>query len=297
MSTFDDQLTRMKTGKGFIAALDNSGGSTPGVLTNYGIAEREYDGEEEMFKLIHEMRTRIITSPAFTGERIVASILYEDTFRREIDGKRTAVHLWEEKNIVPILKIDQGLMEEQDGARLMKDMPELDALLAEAKEEPVFGTKMRSVVASANPVGVEACVAQQFAYAKQICAAGFVPIIEPEVDIHAADKAEAEEMLHEVLAKHLETLAPEELVMFKLTPPEKANLYKDFMSHPNMVRVVALSGGYSREEAVRRVAENEGLIASFNRGLSEGLTAQQTDEEFNAILDQSIEMIYQASIT
>lgn len=287
----------MKTGKGFIAALDNSGGSTPGVLTNYGIAEREYDGEEEMFKLIHEMRTRIITSPAFTGERIVASILYEDTFRREIDGKRTAVHLWEEKNIVPILKIDQGLMEEQDGARLMKDMPELDALLAEAKEEPVFGTKMRSVVASANPVGVEACVAQQFAYAKQICAAGFVPIIEPEVDIHAADKAEAEEMLHEVLAKHLETLAPEELVMFKLTPPEKANLYKDFMSHPNMVRVVALSGGYSREEAVRRVAENEGLIASFNRGLSEGLTAQQTDEEFNAILDQSIEMIYQASIT
>lgn len=297
MSTFEAQLERMRTGKGFIAALDNSGGSTPGVLVNYGITEDQHDGGEQMFDLIHEMRTRIITSPAFTGERIVASILYEDTYRREVEGKRTTVHLWEDKNIVPILKVDKGLEEEVDGSRLMKDMPRLTELCTEAKEQLVFGTKMRSVIMSANETGIKANVAQQFEYAKQIIAAGLVPIVEPEVDIHAADKAEAEEILKRELLEQMNDLTPDQLIMLKITPPEVPNHYQELQSHPNMVRVVALSGGYSREEAVRRVSENNGLIASFNRATAEGLSVNQTDEEFNAVLDQSVQSIYDASIT
>ena len=297
METFNQQLERMRTGQGFVGALDNSGGSTPGVLTRYGIAEDAYGSKEEMFELIHAMRTRLITSPAFTGERIVASILYEDTFRREVAGKPTAVHLWEDKNIVPILKVDTGLMDEVDGAQLMKPMPDLMSVLADAKEQPVFGTKMRSVIAAANPVGVKACVEQQFAVAADIIGAGFVPIIEPEVDIHVPDKAEAEDLLKDELRAHLDQLNADQLVMLKLTPPEVANHYQELQSHPNVVRVVALSGGYSREEAARRVSENHGMIASFNRALAEGLSVDQSDEDFNTTLDTSIELIYQASIT
>lgn len=297
MSTFDEQLTRMKSGQGFIAALDQSGGSTPKALKAYGVEEDEYSGEEEMFLKVHEMRTRIITNPAFTSERILGAILFENTLDREIEGKTSAEYLWEEKGVVPFLKIDKGLADEENGVQMLKPMPELDALLDKACAQPVFGTKMRSKINAANEEGIKAIVAQQFEVAKQICAKGLVPIIEPEVDITISDKAEAEVILKRELKAHMETLMPAELVMFKLSLPSEPNFYQDCMDHQNQVRVVALSGGYSREEANQKLTQNNGLIASFSRGLAEGLAAGQTDEEFSAMIDSSIESIYQASIT
>ena len=297
MSTFDDQLNKVRTADGFIAALDQSGGSTPKALRLYGIGEDAYSNDEEMFTVVHEMRTRIITAPAFNGDRILGSILFENTLDREIGGKSSASFLWEEKNVVPFLKVDKGLADEADGVQLMKPMPGLDALLEKAKAQPVFGTKMRSVIKSANAAGIEAVVAQQFEIGRRIVAAGLVPIIEPEVDINAPDKAEAEALLKAQLLANLAKLGSNELVMFKLTLPEQANFYSDCQKHPNMVRVVALSGGYSRDEANRRLSENNGMIASFSRALTEGLSAQQSDEEFNSMLDAAIQAIFDASKT
>lgn len=297
MSTFEDQLKKVRTADGFIAALDQSGGSTPKALRLYGIGEDAYSNDEEMFSVVHEMRTRIIKSPAFNGDRILGSILFENTLDREIDGKSSASFLWEEKNVVPFLKVDKGLADEADGVQLMKPMPDLDALLKKAKAQPVFGTKMRSVIKSANPAGIESIVAQQFEIGKRIVAAGLVPIIEPEIDIKAPDKAEAEALLREQLLANLDKLNSSELVMFKLTLPEEANFYSACQKHPNMVRVVALSGGYSREEANRRLSQNNGMIASFSRALTEGLSAQQSDKEFNAMLDAAIQSIFDASKT
>lgn len=297
MSTFEDQLKKVRTADGFIAALDQSGGSTPKALRLYGIGEDAYSNDEEMFSVVHEMRTRIIKSPAFNGDRILGSILFENTLDREIDGKSSASFLWEEKNVVPFLKVDKGLADEADGVQLMKPMPDLDALLKKAKAQPVFGTKMRSVIKSANPAGIESVVAQQFEIGKRIVAAGLVPIIEPEIDIKAPDKAEAEALLREQLLANLDKLNSSELVMFKLTLPEEANFYSACQKHPNMVRVVALSGGYSREEANRRLSQNNGVIASFSRALTEGLSAQQSDKEFNAMLDAAIQSIFDASKT
>ena len=297
MTTFEDQLNKVRTADGFIAALDQSGGSTPKALRLYGIGEDAYSNDEEMFSVVHEMRTRIIKSPAFNGDRILGSILFENTLDREIDGKKSANFLWEEKNVVPFLKVDKGLAEEADGVQLMKPMPDLDALLKKAKAQPVFGTKMRSVIKSANPAGIEAIVAQQFEIGRRIVAAGLTPIIEPEVDINAPDKAKAEALLKEQLLANLDKLDSSELVMFKLTLPEEANFYSACQKHPNMVRVVALSGGYSREEANRRLSQNNGMIASFSRALTQGLSAQQSDKEFNAMLDAAIQSIFDASKT
>jgi len=296
MST-EDMLNKVRTQNGFIAALDQSGGSTPKALRMYGVEEDAYSNDDEMFAKVHEMRTRIVTSPAFSGERILGAILFENTLDREIAGKSSASFLWEEKNVVPFLKVDKGLADEEDGVQIMKPMPELDALLAKAKAQGVFGTKMRSTINSANPEGIKRVVAQQFEIGRRICAAGLVPIIEPEVNINAADKAEAEAILRDELLANLADLNADELVMFKLTLPESANFYAECQKHPNMVRVVALSGGYSREEANRRLSENNGMIASFSRALTEGLSAQQSDDEFNGMLDQSIQAIYDASAT
>lgn len=297
MSTFDEQLTRMKNDQGFIAALDQSGGSTPKALKAYGIEEDAYEGEEEMYATVHAMRTRIVTNKAFTGDRILGAILFENTLDRDIERKSSAAYLWEEKRVVPFLKIDKGLAEEENGVQLLKPMPELAALLEKATQQPVFGTKMRSQIHQANQSGIEAVVAQQFEVARQIMAAGLVPIIEPEVSIAASDKAEAEMMLKASLMQHLDTLSEEENVMLKLTLPEEVNLYKDCISHARVVRVVALSGGYSREEANQRLSENNGMIASFSRALSEGLSHEQSNEEFTATIDATIESIYQASLT
>ncbi len=297
MSVFQEQLDKVKNDPGFIAALDQSGGSTPKALRIYGIQEDAYSNEEEMFRLVHEMRTRIITSPAFDGKRILCAILFENTLDREIAGKATSHFLWQDKNVVPILKVDKGLADEVNGVQLMKPIPNLDELLQKATAKDVFGTKMRSVIKSANPGGIEENVAQQFEIGRQIVAAGLVPIIEPEIDINAPDKAEAEALLREQLLAHLNKLDASELVMFKLTLPEEPNFYKACQEHPNMLKVVALSGGYSREEANRRLAQNNGMIASFSRALTEGLSAQQTDEEFNAMLDASIQSIFDASCT
>ncbi len=297
MSTLEDQLKKVRTADGFIAALDQSGGSTPKALRLYGIGEDAYSNDEEMFSVVHEMRTRIVKSPAFNGDRILGAILFENTLDREIDGKSSASFLWEDKNVVPFLKVDKGLAEEADGVQLMKPMPDLDALLEKAKAQPVFGTKMRSVIKSANPAGIEANVAQQFEIGRRIVAAGLTPIIEPEVDINASDKAEVEVLLREQLLVNLGKLDSSELVMFKLTLPEEANFYSACQEHPNMVRVVALSGGYSREEANRRLSQNNGMIASFSRALTEGLSAQQSDAEFNAMLDGAIQSIFDASKT
>ena len=297
MSTFDEQLTRMKTGQGFIAALDQSGGSTKKALKAYGVDEDAYSSDDEMFSIMHKMRTRIITNPAFTTERILGAILFENTLGRDIEGKPSATYLWEEKGVVPFLKVDKGMEDEANGVQLMKLMPDLDALLDRALEQPVFGTKMRSVIKSASEDGIKAIVEQQFELGKRISAKGLVPIIEPEVDIHAPDKAEAEAILKRMLMAHMDTLAPEELVMFKLTIPTEPNFYQDCMDHPNQVRIVALSGGYSREEANEKLTGNNGLMASFSRGLIEGLSASQTEEEFSTMIDGSIESIYQASIT
>ena len=297
MSTPQEQLGKIEGEPGFVAALDQSGGSTPKALRLYGIDEGAWTNDDEMFSVIHDMRTRIITSPSFNGDRILGAILFENTMDREIGGKPSARYLWEEKRVVPFLKVDKGLAPEADGVQLMKPMPELDALLARAKENGVFGTKMRSVVKLANPTGIEAIVDQQFEVARRILAAGLVPIIEPEIDIHSPEKADAEALLRTALLAHLDRLGPGERVMFKLTLPEEDDFYAECVSHPKMLKVVALSGGYSREEANARMSRNRGVVASFSRALTEGLNAGQSEAEFNTMLDSSIESIFQASQT
>ena len=290
------QLAQMKSGKGFIAALDQSGGSTPMALSLYGIEPNTYSGEAAMFDLVHQMRTRIIKSPSFTSQRVIGVILFEMTMDRQIDGLGSAEFLWQKKNIVPFLKVDNGLADEKDGAQIMKPIPELDARLTSAISHGVFGTKMRSVIKQANAIGVKAVVEQQFEIGKQICAKGLVPIIEPEVDIKCPDKAAAEDLLLAELIKHLDKLSDDQNVMLKLTLPEKAGLYTPLTNHPRVVRVVALSGGYSRDHANEVLAKNPNVIASFSRALSEGLTAQQTDSEFDGMIDKTIQAIYDASI-
>lgn len=292
-----EMLQKVKTGKGFIAALDQSGGSTPKALRLYGVNEDAYSNDEEMFDVVHAMRTRIIKSPSFTGERILGAILFENTMDRDIDGMPTAEFLWTQKNVVPFLKVDKGLADLQDDVQVMKPMPGLDELLERANGHGVFGTKMRSVIKGANAAGIGAVVAQQFEVAKKIVAAGLVPIIEPEVDINIADKSEAEALLKAEIMAQLDALPDDSLVMLKLTLPNEANLYADCIAHSNVVRVVALSGGYSREEADKRLAQNHGMIASFSRALTEGLSAQQSDAEFDAAMDSAIQSIYDASIT
>lgn len=291
-----EQFERMKNGKGFIAALDQSGGSTPKALLNYGVTEDAYSNEEEMFDKVHEMRKRIIKDEAFTSDRILAAILFKVTMNSKIDGKFTGDYLWEEKGIVPILKVDEGLDEEKDGAQLMKPFKHIDELLENAKERNIFGTKMRSVVKELNEESIKKVVEQQFDYAKKISAAGFVPIIEPEVDIHAKDKAEIEEVLKKYLVEELKKLDKETYVMFKLTLPEKENLYEELYDFDQTVRVVALSGGYSRDDANEKLRKNKGVIASYSRALTEGLNVNQTDEEFTKMLDDSIEKNYSASV-
>ncbi|MEQ9005818.1 MAG: fructose bisphosphate aldolase [Pseudomonadales bacterium] len=297
MTDFDKQLEKMQHAPGFIAALDQSGGSTPKALRLYGVGEDAWTNEDEMFAVVHQMRTRIITSPAFGGERILAAILFEDTMDREIEGQPTAEYLWGAKKVVPILKVDKGLAEVADGVQVMKPMPHLDALLAKAKAAGIFGTKMRSVIQQASESGVKAVVKQQFEFARRIIAAGLVPIVEPEVDIHCPEKARAEAMLKAEILRELDALGPDERVMLKLTLPEMDNFYADLIEHPRTVRVVALSGGYSREEANSRLARQNGMVASFSRALTEGLSKQQTDAEFNTMLDASIQSIYDASVT
>lgn len=291
-----EQFERMKNGKGFIAALDQSGGSTPKALLNYGVTEDAYSNEEEMFEQVHEMRKRIIKDKAFTSDRILAAILFKVTMNSKIDGKFTGDYLWEEKGIVPILKIDEGLDEEKDGAQLMKPFKHIDELLTNAKERNIFGTKMRSVVKELNEESIKKVVEQQFDYAKKISAAGFVPIIEPEVDIHAKDKAEIEEVLKKYLVEELKKLDKNTYVMFKLTLPEKANLYEDLYDFDQTVRIVALSGGYSRDDANEKLRKNMGVIASYSRALTEGLNVNQSAEEFTKMLDDSIEKNYSASV-
>ena len=290
------QLAQMKSGKGFIAALDQSGGSTPKALSLYGIEPNTYSGEAAMFDLVHQMRSRIIKSPSFTSERVIGVILFEMTMDRQIDGLGSAEFLWQKKNIVPFLKVDNGLADEKDGAQVMKPIPELDTRLTSAISHGVFGTKMRSVIKQANAAGVKAVVEQQFEIGKQICAKGLVPIIEPEVDINCPDKAAAEDLLLAELTKHLDKLSDDQNVMLKLTLPEKAGLYTPLTNHPRVVRVVALSGGYSRDHANEVLAKNPNVIASFSRALSEGLTAQQSDSEFDGMIDKTIQAIYDASI-
>ena len=292
-----EQLEKIKNAPGFIAALDQSGGSTPKALGLYGITEDAWSNDDEMFTVVHEMRTRIMTSPAFNGDRILGAILFENTMDREVEGQSTASYLWNVKNVVPFLKVDKGLAEEVDGAQVMNPMPELDALLEKANAAGIFGTKMRSVIKQANEAGIRAVVDQQFEIGRRIVAAGLVPIIEPEVDIHCPDKAAAEDILHDAIMEHLNSLNADEIVMLKLTLPEKDNLYADCVAHANVARVVALSGGYSREEANDRLARQNGMVASFSRALSEGLSAQQSEDEFNATLDSSIGAIAAASAT
>lgn len=293
MST--DLLKRMREDKGFIAALDQSGGSTPKALKTYGIEEDRYSNEEEMFALVHEMRSRIITDPAFSADKIIGAILFEVTMDSKIDGKYTADYLLE-KNILPFLKVDKGLEEEKNGVQLMKPIPELDKLLKHANKHHIFGTKMRSNILSLNEEGIHDVVHQQFDIARQIIDAGLVPIIEPEVNIHAENKAEIEEVLIKELKKHLDQLDPKDLVMLKVTLPEKADAYLDIAKHPNMVRVVALSGGYPLEEANEKLSQNHDMIASFSRALSNDLRESQSDEEFHKILSQAIDSIYDASV-
>lgn len=292
-----DMLKKIQDQDGFIAALDQSGGSTPKALRLYGVEESEYSGDEEMFAKVHEMRTRIVTSQAFNGNRILGAILFENTLDREIAGMSSAHYLWKEKNVVPFLKVDKGLADEENGAQVMKPMPELDGLLAKANAQDVFGTKMRSVIKLANQAGVDAVVAQQFEVGKQILAAGLVPIIEPEVDINSSEKAEAEALLRTALLAQLDALNSDQLVMLKLTLPESADFYQPCVDHPNVLKVVALSGGYSRDDANAKLAQNHGVIASFSRALTEGSSAQQSESEFDMKLDSAIESIYQASKT
>ena len=292
-----EQFEKMKSGKGFIAALDQSGGSTPKALRLYGIDEGTYSGDEQMFDLVHQMRSRIVTSPVFNGERILGAILFEMTMDREIEGLGAAAYLWDVKKVVPFLKVDKGLADEADGAQMMKAMLNLDGLLARAKDKGVFGTKMRSVITLANQAGIDAVVNQQFEIGRQIFAAGLVPIIEPEVDIHSPEKAAAEALLKQALLDQLASLTDDQVVMLKLTLPDQDDFYAELVHHPRVLRVVALSGGYSRDDANALLARNHGVVASFSRALTEGLSAQQSDAEFNAALDASIESIYRASIT
>jgi fructose-bisphosphate aldolase class I len=296
-SVNEQQLQKMKSHPGFIAALDQSGGSTPSALRLYGIKEDAWSNDDEMFAIVHQMRTRIITSPSFTGERILAAILFENTMDRLIEGQPTADYLWNVKRVVPFLKVDKGLAVERDGVQLMKPMPDLAALLDKARSKRIFGTKMRSVIKQANPSGNKAVISQQFELASQISAAGLVPIIEPEVDIRCPQKAKAEELLKVAILEELNRVPASQLVMLKLTLPEKDDFYADFVHHANIVRVVALSGGYTRDEANDRLRRNHGVVASFSRALVEGLSAQQSDGEFNAVLDKSIEDIFDASNT
>jgi fructose-bisphosphate aldolase class I len=295
--SFEQQLTKVLSQDGFLAALDQSGGSTPKALKLYGVPESAYSGEEAMYAKVHEMRTRIVTSPAFNGDRILGAILFENTMDRQICGKGSAQYLWQEKRVVPFLKVDKGLAAESDGVQLMKDIPELDKLLARAQKNMVFGTKMRSVIKQANEAGIEKVVAQQFEIGLKIVAAGLVPIIEPEVDIDCPDKLAAEDMLESALCAHLDELAPDQTVMLKLTLPEIDNSYSRLIEHPNVARVVALSGGYSRARSNQKLARNNGMIASFSRALTEGLSAQQSDADFNAALDDAIQSIFEASRT
>ncbi len=295
--TFDQQLEKIQKENGFIAALDQSGGSTPKALHLYGIGTSDYSDDEEMFDRIHEMRTRIITSPSFGGDRILGTILFENTMNRTISGMGSANYLWQKKRVVPFLKVDRGLEEEKDGVQMMKPMPGLEELLRQAGSNEVFGTKMRSVIKVANGPGVTAIVDQQFKIGKQIISAGLVPILEPEVDIHSETKSAAEEMLLKQLMEHISGLSSGQKVMLKLSLPNRDNLYAPCIEHPNVLKVVALSGGHSREDANALLARNNGMTASFSRALTEGLTAQQSDEKFNAILDSTIESIFQASKT
>ena len=297
MSYFEQQKAKFRNQPGFIAALDQSGGSTPKALKLYGIAETEYSGDTQMMDLIHAMRARIITSPAFNGDRILAAILFENTMDREIEGRPTAEYLWKVKRVVPILKVDKGLEGEANGAQLMKPMPDLDKLLARAKAKGIFGTKMRSVIKQADPAGIRSIVDQQFTIGRQIIAAGLVPIIEPEVDIKCPNKGAAEDLLKKELLAQLDKLTEGQLVMLKLTLPDQDNLYAECIAHPRVLKVVALSGGYSRDEANRRLARQKNMVASFSRALTEGLTAQQTEAQFDTALDAAIESIYQASRT
>ena len=295
--SFEKQFEIVKNRDGFIAALDQSGGSTPKALRLYGIEESEYSGEEQMFDRIHEMRSRIVSSPSFTSNRILGAILFEQTMRRQIEGQGSAQYLWEQKQVVPFLKVDQGLAEENDGVQLMKPMPGLDELLKEAGKHQVFGTKMRSVIKTASLSGVKAVVDQQFEIGKRIVAAGLVPILEPEVDINSATKGEAEQMLLELLMENINGLATGQNIMLKLSLPNLDDHYAPCVQHPNVVRVVALSGGYSRDDANAKLTRNQGMTASFSRALTEGISSGQSDEQFNNTLDSTIESIFQASIT
>ena len=297
MSNFETQAAKIRNQPGFIAALDQSGGSTPKALKLYGIEENTYSGEQAMMDLVHKMRTRIVTSPVFTGQRIAGAILFEATMDREFGGKPAADYLWNDKKVVPFLKIDKGLADEADGVQLMKPMPTLDELLKKAKSKGIFGTKERSVIKQNNPEGIRKVVAQQIEIAKQVLSHGLVPIVEPEVNIKCPDKAGAEKVLKAELTAALDKLPADKQVMLKLTIPEVDNLYADLVKHPRVLKVVALSGGYSRDEANKRLAKQNGMIASFSRALSEGLTAQQSDADFNKSLDTAIESIYQASKT
>ena len=291
------QAEVMQSGQGFVAALDQSGGSTPKALAEYGVTEDQYSSKDEMFDLVHAMRTRIISSPAFTSKHILAAILFEQTMDRTIEGLYTGDYLWEQKGIVPILKVDNGLDEEKEGSQLMKPITDLDSKLERAAERKMFGTKMRSVIKSANPEGIKKNVEQQFSYGKKIISAGFVPILEPEVDIKSPDKTESERLMKTEILKHLSNLSEDETIMLKLSIPDEDGFYSDLIGHPRVMRVVALSGGYSREEAVTKLERNPGLIASFSRALVEGLNVHQSDQEFNKMLGASIEEIYRASIT
>ena len=295
IETRSEQLNKMKNSPGFVAALDQSGGSTPKALAAYGVKEDSWTDEEGMYALVHQMRTRIIASPVFTGQRILGAILFENTMEREIEGCPTADYLWQVKKVVPFLKVDNGLAPEEDGVQLMKPMPQLSDLLAKAKAKNIFGTKMRSLIKQANETGIQEIVNQQFEVAAQISVLGLVPIIEPEVDIHSPEKAAAEELLKKHLLQKLDQLPKDRFVFLKLSIPTEDNLYLEFASHPAVVRVLALSGGYSRHEGNERLRRNQGIIASFSRGLLEGLSAKQSDAEFNVVLDAAIESIYQAS--
>ena len=290
-----EQLQKVKTSPGFVAALDQSGGSTPKALRQYGIQENTWSSDEEMFTIVHQMRTRIITSPAFNGERIIGAILFENTMDREIEGQPTADYLWNVKRVVPFLKVDKGLAGEKDGVQLMKPMPTLGALLEKAGSNRIFGTKMRSVIKQANGAGIKDIVLQQFDIGQQIISADFVPILEPEIDIRCPEKAKAEQLLKSAILEKLNELPAGQFVMLKLTLPEQANFYGELVKHPKVARVVALSGGYSREEANNRLRKQHGVVASFSRALVEGLTAQQSDAEFNKVLDTSIQSIFDAS--
>ncbi|MBD8016013.1 MULTISPECIES: fructose bisphosphate aldolase [Planococcus] len=292
-----EQLEFVKNGKGFIAALDQSGGSTPKALALYGVSEDQYSTEEEMYDLIHEMRTRVMTAPSFNSDSIIGAILFEQTMDRKVEGQYTADYLWQQKGVVPFLKVDKGLADEENGVQVMKLIPDLDDVLKRANERNIFGTKMRSVIKEANPEGIKKVVEQQFEVGKQILAAGLVPILEPEVDINSTDKEQIEQILKEEMLKHLDQLSEDQNIMIKITIPTVDNFFKELIDHPRVLRVVALSGGYKRDDANQKLAANEGLIASFSRALSEGVSASQSDEEFNAMLENSIKGIYEASIT